>query len=830
MKYLGRIKYKRPIALLILLATSLIGCSTNQPYFSTSISQLITGDIEESKIAEYVISGGDPNKIQKSTGGRLIHTAVLNNNYELVSALITHGADINAADPFGRTPLHIASMQDNAKIAELLIKADAGLSILDKNFQSPAEITVIHNATATLRNILLAGYDINSFSKNRLTLLQLAISKNSNEVVKLLLSNGADPNLYQGTEKTPLIEASIQDNYTNVELLLKSGADPFISVGGSIAVIETDDNKTALLLLGHMFEVASEELDSNAESLLDFVSKSKKTTSIIESGTQLEAYLPQIFVNSPKTKERLVALNKRYKKIIKDHLKKDINAVNDAAKIKDLELSLTKNSSYFREEDFDQILTQLNSSFTILSIGNIDPDVLVQGSVKTISPLKKDFIRGRFTLIFTPTTTETKRTIENKITVQSSFKSGQRTVPNPTYQVAWSNQQNALIDYQRALNEYNQISSSSNSSGNIYIGILRSTLIADASTKLSQALTALQHATSLLGQSPQYIQRPILSDYSFVKADIAAEKIRKIGSIIIDTDRGHYTTNVYTQKDIKRFELASGLKAGDNRRFSAESDIEKWEKATRSCTKEGCSDSGKLYINLDKLFQAHAKEKKHVLNDFSYNNLVSISNKEFPSQSNLINKNKNKKGVTPRSMVEKDSRFDSVIVIETLDGNIGTGFFIDENLVLTNQHVIDGESTVSLIDYDGNRATGKVVRADLSRDLALIHTETRGKPVKLKKSGPMRLGATVDAIGHPSGLTFTITRGIISSVRKMPQEFGSKVTFIQTDVPINPGNSGGPLFQDGEVIGMNTWKFSSISEEGLGFAVHFSEISEFLNP
>ena len=135
--------------------------------------------------------------------------------------------------------------------------------------------------------------------------------------------------------------------------------------------------------------------------------------------------------------------------------------------------------------------------------------------------------------------------------------------------------------------------------------------------------------------------------------------------------------------------------------------------------------------------------------------------------------------------------------------------------------------------YNGQETCGKVLGKDVRLDLALVKVQTRGKPVLFYTKNRIDLGATTEAIGHPKGLEFSITRGIISAIRNyasinLPKGSGDKVLYIQTDTPINPGNSGGPLFLGDNVIGVNTWGKSKMISEGLGFSVHYSEVLNFL--
>ena len=90
----------------------------------------------------------------------------------------------------------------------------------------------------------------------------------------------------------------------------------------------------------------------------------------------------------------------------------------------------------------------------------------------------------------------------------------------------------------------------------------------------------------------------------------------------------------------------------------------------------------------------------------------------------------------------------------------------------------------------------------------------------------------VEALGHPRGRKFSLTKGWISAIRQESSTYSStnntNVLFIQTDAAINPGNSGGPLFYKDKVVGVNTQGLSKKETEGMNFAVHFSEVKKFL--
>ena len=178
----------------------------------------------------------------------------------------------------------------------------------------------------------------------------------------------------------------------------------------------------------------------------------------------------------------------------------------------------------------------------------------------------------------------------------------------------------------------------------------------------------------------------------------------------------------------------------------------------------------------------------------------------------------------------------SVVQIVTPSGT-GSGFVVDpDGFVLTNAHVVDGFSTVSVRFSSGRSRTGKVLGVDEVADLALIEVTAYGRldPVRFGDSDEVKVGEEVIAMGFPAvdtlGSTPTITRGIISAKRSL----GTEVTLLQTDAAINPGNSGGPLFKrDGQVIGVNTSKMFTADDgrplEGIGMAVSVNDARERLD-
>ena len=151
----------------------------------------------------------------------------------------------------------------------------------------------------------------------------------------------------------------------------------------------------------------------------------------------------------------------------------------------------------------------------------------------------------------------------------------------------------------------------------------------------------------------------------------------------------------------------------------------------------------------------------------------------------------------------------------------GSGFFITaDGYIVTNNHVVDHATEVTITTADGKTMPAKVVGVDPKTDLALLKAQGNDFPFVTFASEPPRVGDWVIAVGNPFGLGGTVTAGIVSA-RGRDIGSGPYDDFIQIDAPVNHGNSGGPTFNDkGEVVGVNTAIFSpSGGSVGIGFAI-----------
>jgi serine protease Do len=167
---------------------------------------------------------------------------------------------------------------------------------------------------------------------------------------------------------------------------------------------------------------------------------------------------------------------------------------------------------------------------------------------------------------------------------------------------------------------------------------------------------------------------------------------------------------------------------------------------------------------------------------------------------------------------------------QTVEQGSGSGIiFQDDGYIVTNQHVIDGASEISVILNTGDEFTAKLVGQDTKTDLAVLKIDpgsTQLTAATLGDSSAVQVGELAVAIGNPMGQEFSgsVTAGIISAVNRTMTLENRTYNLLQTDAAINSGNSGGALInQYGEVIGINSVKLSTTGVEGMGFAIAISE-------
>ncbi len=160
----------------------------------------------------------------------------------------------------------------------------------------------------------------------------------------------------------------------------------------------------------------------------------------------------------------------------------------------------------------------------------------------------------------------------------------------------------------------------------------------------------------------------------------------------------------------------------------------------------------------------------------------------------------------------------------------GSGvIFSEDGYIITNNHVIEGATSIAVRTNDGTEYEATLIGTDAQTDIAVIKVEAKDLvPATIGDSDSLEVGDAAIAIGNPLGeLGGTVTQGIISALERQVTVGNESMTLLQTDAAINPGNSGGGLFDaNGNLIGIVNAKESSTGIEGLGFAIPINSTLE----
>ena len=417
-----------------------------------------------------------------------------------------------------------------------------------------------------------------------------------------------------------------------------------------------------------------------------------------------------------------------------------------------------------------------------------------------------------FLFMMNLTTANISRKFNDKESPSSTFIQSYRQEQNPAYVNAYTKYQSALTDLNST-----QIRANSSDCSGPSVGLAIACGFAQGMA-VNIARDNVKKASDLLGRTPQTVSKPNYQNYQYRLVDINSDKTASFEFLLINLKKKEINKSFVDINDNEIFTVIYDVHPKDPNKgslisnYSTEKKVAEWEKKD-------------VNFNISKILNPQ--------------NLVNTEKEKFTNinelQSTLFiaaNETKNEvynTNTVSNSGVIADPRFNSVVVVKAGSGT-GTGFYVTPEIILTAYHVVEKSSLVQLEFYNGRQNSGRIIAHDIRLDLALIKAEEVGIPLGIF-SGNIRLGSTVEAIGHPQGLSFTITRGIVSSLRKQASIYtkgSAKVEFIQSDTPVSPGNSGGPLFLGNQVIGVvdfgNVEKYS----QNLNFSVSFNEIRNFL--
>lgn len=336
-------------------------------------------------------------------------------------------------------------------------------------------------------------------------------------------------------------------------------------------------------------------------------------------------------------------------------------------------------------------------------------------------------------------------------------------------------------------------------------------------------------AQNKLSTTPRYLEQPVYGAYSSKLADVEGTKALTVNYMIIDRVANRTVKSVFDVIERERFTLAYDVDPTDPNRLrndgdvASETQVRDWERAP-------------VLVSLSQVLEHAVAAGGPTVPAGSTEALLA----QFAQDRSKAVKRADSQNFDDRPL--NDPRFDSVVAIFTPDG-MGSGFYVRSNIVMTNWHVVERRPIVELRMYDKRETFGQVIAKDVRLDLALVKVQDRGRPVEFFQGKELAPGDSVDAIGHPKRQLFTITRGVVSAIRKVTKggagQNGEPVLFIQTDADINPGNSGGPLFKGNKVVGINAWGMRQpasgdqgqvmVPMPGLNFAIHYAEAKRFLD-
>jgi S1-C subfamily serine protease len=397
--------------------------------------------------------------------------------------------------------------------------------------------------------------------------------------------------------------------------------------------------------------------------------------------------------------------------------------------------------------------------------------------------------------------------IEQNI-VLSSYVIGTQQVRNPVYQNLQIEYQNAMLAVEAARAE--KVRADYNAAVNP--GFMSGFIQGSALGALLRAQARLEEISAALSQTTPLIQEEKFSPYEYSENKIKALYHQEFGVLLAHKKSKSTSAARIVVEEEKLFTTANGRSSSDKsgRSYAKEGDITSWLEKPRALSQRKIvgTDWKKVSVATTggKLDYAGAARKLVAINDGESLDVRSSNNDDRVSS-------------------VSDLRLQSVVMVRT-GSSVGAGFFVSKRNILTNAHVVGAETSIEIKLSDGRTSLARVIAVDEIRDLALLRADVDGRPsVLIKDVGQVQPGTTVDVIGHPQGLEFSFSRGVISAIRRDFKQAGG-IDVIQTDSAINPGNSGGPLYVGNFVVGIVTFKRGL--SEGLGFAVHKDEIQSFL--
>ena len=527
-----------------------------------------------------------------------------------------------------------------------------------------------------------------------------------------------------------------------------------------------------------------------------------------------------------KKAERLAKIEKKQKL---EKIKKELTDKNKKSKNLDIK----------QAEDVNNKLKVVYADKEIVKkelFPNINPSAKIEYEISkefNLDKVKNLLAYNSNLILLIPKDFDSFSNVVSEENLTSQMVAGVKSVPNPEFNRLQAEMRRTERELQRAQAEAERGFQMSQC---ISCGLITQWGGIAIQEKWQQEGAKLQNRlNNLIGSysnTPDYLEKEIFRNYSYLVQNINAEK-SAIYQVIQFNNNKLLEKNILIKSD-KGFKVAYNIDPQDKKyenllnKYSTPEQVTNWQ--NQKLKNISLNEFINKIENENEFREILDKNELYASLNFNIEEELSWWEKLLGgSKSNTSNKTASL--TTKSNFEEKDNRFDSVVIVKTEKG-LGSGFFISKDEIITNYHVIENATSISVTDKFKKRSSAVVIKKDLRRDLALLKTNTTGKPVKFF-DGKLKQGEMVEALGHPKGRKFSLTKGWISAIRKESSVYSATgtpdVLFIQTDAAINPGNSGGPLFYKDKVIGVNTQGLHKDSTEGMNFAVHFSEVNEFLS-
>ena len=416
-------------------------------------------------------------------------------------------------------------------------------------------------------------------------------------------------------------------------------------------------------------------------------------------------------------------------------------------------------------------------------------------------------------ILFNLASTKTFRRVDTSNYVKSTYLAGYKQVHNPEWDILQLELQQANVEIMTSSN-----TALSTNTGNSYTDIGNAIANLAVSLRVDEAKQKVEDLKTKFREVPRFIDEPVYDRYQYQRVEMEVVKSGSVQYYIIDQRSKKYYSDFFDLQSKEFFTVAYDL-------VDTDPNLDMHTRTNVTETAVDGFETEAVTVKLSELL-AHYSSNKGKFK--KYSSISSIRKDVIKNRNLAVAKmKKDEYGFDKRD----DKRFESVVLVKNSKG-LGTGFYVTDDVILTNYHVVREQKFIEMKQWGEKETFGKVFAKDVRLDLALIKIQDRGVPVVFYSKNTLPVGETVEAIGHPLGHEFTLTRGVISTVREHESVMGVKgkpVLFVQTDTPINPGNSGGPLFYGNYVIGVNDWGVSKQIAEGLNFSIHYSEVFKFLD-